>query len=167
MKKMHAAGFPHAATGKTDEWFTPQKYIDALGGYRSFDLDPCSIQEPPTQTAQVSFRAPYGLEQVWHGRVWLNPPYNRRVIGDWMEKMADHNHGTALVSARTETQWFQRWVFGKATALCFLEGRVFFLDGDGMRGKHGAGGSSVLVAYGEDDAQILQTCGLAGKFVEL
>lgn len=171
MSKMHTAGFPHAPIGKTDEWFTPQPIIDALGGANSFTLDPCTAPDAPNKTAKTwmtnTEEGVDGLLERWFGRVWLNPSYNRYAIGYWMKKMAEHNHGTALVSARTDTGWFQDWVFAHADAVFFFHGRISFLDRQGVPGKHNSGGPSVLVAYGEHDAQMLQACGLAGRFVEL
>jgi hypothetical protein len=66
-----------AAPGST-VWLTPPAIIDALGGWQSFDLDPCAAPEPrPWQTAQhMNARTDAnGLAIRWTGRVWLNPPY--------------------------------------------------------------------------------------------
>ena len=83
----------------------------------------------------------------------------------WLEKLADHNHGTALIFARTETRIFYEQVWQKASALLFLHGRLFFHHPDGRRAKVNAGGPSVLVAYGDQDAAVLQTCKLPGVFM--
>ncbi len=38
-----------------------------------------------------------------------------------MKKMADHNNGIALSFARTETAWFFESVWGRASAILFIE----------------------------------------------
>jgi hypothetical protein len=149
----------------SDTWLTPQPILDALG---SFDLDPCAAPEPrpwPTAARMVS-KPDDGLSVEWHGRVWLNPPYSREAV-KWIRRLADHGTGMALVFARTETSWFVDTVWNRATALLFLHGRVHFHRADGSRSVDNAGAPSVLVAYGEADAAVLESSGLSGTFVRI
>jgi hypothetical protein len=141
-----------AATSGTDVWLTPPDLLAALG---PFDLDPCAAPEPrPWPTAAEHYTADVdGLRQEWHGRVWVNPPYSH--VEKWLARLAEHGQGTALTFARTDTAAFGRQVWGKATALLFLRGRVNFYTLDGRRGRANAGAPSVLVAYGDDDADVL------------
>jgi hypothetical protein len=74
--------------------------------------------------------------------------------------------GIALIFARTETRYFQRYAFN-AHAILFLDKRVSFLHVDGRRAERNAGAPSVLIAYSERDAETLRTCGLSGRFVPL
>lgn len=101
----------------------------------------------------------------WAGRVWCNPPYGLQAW-TWLERLADHGQGTALVFARTETAGFFRTVWRRASALLFLEGRLHFHHPDGTRAPANAGAPSVLVAYGDYDAHRLATCGLPGAYVD-
>lgn len=83
-----------------------------------------------------------------------------------MRRMADHNRGTALIFSRTDTELFHTEVFNKASAVKLLKGRIKFLKPDGTEaGTPGCG--SVLIAYGEEDANILECNELKGKFVRL
>lgn len=83
-----------------------------------------------------------------------------------MRRMSEHNHGIALIFSRTDTELFHTEVFGKATAVKFLKGRIRFLKPDGTEaGAPGCG--SVLIAYGEEDANILEVNELEGKFIRL
>jgi hypothetical protein len=147
----------------TDTWLTPPHILDALG---SFDLDPCAAPEPrPWATARHHIALPDdGLAHDWRGRVWLNPPYSRQAVR-WIERLADHGTGTALIFARTETSWFVDQIWRRADALLFLAGRVFFHRSDGSRAADNGGAPSALVAYGADDAARLASCGLPGSFV--
>lgn len=156
----------------TVEWLTPPEIITAL---RPFDLDPCAPLAQPSPTAARTFtRRDNGLLQAWSGRVWLNPPYAHGVLEEWLARMAEHDHGTALIFARTETDAFFRYVWECSSALLFLRGRVNFLTPDGTPAlrKDGktpanAGAPSVLCAYGVQDADILAGCDIDGAFVPL
>lgn len=159
-----AIGSHQSAAMKSDTWLTPPHILEPLG---PFDLDPCTPDAMPWQTARVRYtKADDGLAQDWAGRVWLNPPYGRQ-IGRWLERMADHDHGTALLFARTETEAFHRWIWQRASALLFLEGRLHFCLSDGTPAKMNAGAPSVLVSYGIEDADVLAECGIDGAFVPL
>ena len=156
-------GHQNPVMGK-DEWLTPRLLIWALG---EFDLDPCSPINRPWATAKKHFtRIDNGLIQPWEGRVWLNPPYGKETH-EWMKRLADHQFGTALIFARTETDMFFETVWDLATAVLFLRGRLSFHHVDGSRAAHNSGGPSVLVAYGEHDAERLSKSGLAGKYLRL
>lgn len=149
--------------GATDSWITPKSIIDALG---PFDLDPCQANQQPWDCAKYAYSLKDdGLSQDWHGRVWLNPPYSE--AWKWMKKLSDHNRGTALIFARTETSGFVRYVWNRATAVMFLHGRLHFYKPDGSRASGNSGGPSCLVAYGNHDARMLQLSGLDGTIVKL
>ena len=161
---MTGMGTHQSAAMKNDEWLTPPHVLDALGG---FDLDPCAPIFRPWDTASNHYTInENGLKMPWHGRVWCNPPYGL-IAAKWLAKMADHDTGTALIFARTETKMFFEWVWPCAKAVLFLEGRLYFHYVDGTRAKANSGAPSVLVAYGEKDASILKTCGLPGKFIAI
>jgi hypothetical protein len=145
-----------------DEWLTPPHIIKALG---PFDLDPCAPVVRPWDTAARHYTVEdNGLAQPWEGRVWLNPPYGQQTEA-WMQRLAEHGNGTALIFARTETAIFFPWVWGRADAVFFLRGRLRFHDVKGERAKANAGGPSALVAYGYRDVVALKSSGLPGKLV--
>jgi hypothetical protein len=152
-----------------DEWLTPPEIIDALGGPESFDFDPCSPIKRPWPTARLHYTiADNGLLKPWKGRGWFNPPYGGpAIVGPWMRRIADHGEGTVLIFARTETALFFETVWKRATALLFLEGRLYFHHVDGTRAAANAGAPSVLIAYGENDARVLRGCSIAGQYIDL
>lgn len=161
---MNAIGGHQSARMITDTWLTPPEILTALG---PFDLDPCAAPEPrPWPTARRHYTLPTdGLVEPWTGRVWCNPPYSREAV-KWLRRLATHQHGTALVFARTETTWFVETVWRAATAILFLEGRVHFHYADGSRAAANAGAPSCLVAYGIEDALRLARCGLNGVYID-
>lgn len=147
--------------GITDSWITPKRIIDALG---PFDLDPCACTPQPWKCATRCLTIDDdGLNHPWTGRVWLNPPYSQAWL--WMERLADHGRGTALIFARTEVKGFVEQVWKRADAVMFLHGRLFFHHPDGSRAKGNSGGPSCLVAYGDQDAKRLREARLAGTVV--
>lgn len=151
----------------TDSWITPKWLIERIG---PFDLDPCAaIPQPwPCAAAQLTIED-NGLMQPWgEAFVYCNPPYGRQ-LGAWLERMAHHRHGVALIFARTETAAFFRHVWPHATALLFLRGRLtfHFPDGAGSKAGHNSGGPSVLVAYGKQAASRLEAVRDLGALVRI
>lgn len=160
-----AMGGHQSARMGTDIWLTPKHILDALG---QFDLDPCSAPDPHLwPTAAEHYTLPTdGLTEPWHGRVWLNPPYGMQAW-KWLDRLAAHGQGTALIFARTETAGFVEQVWGKASGILFLHGRLHFHYPNGERAKANSGAPSCLVAYGDDDVDRLAKCGLQGTVVRL
>jgi hypothetical protein len=155
----------HQSTvGLNNEWLTPREIIEALG---SFDLDPCAPIERPWPTAINHFTiTDDGLSQLWFGRVWLNPPFNRYERGEWMRRMAEHNNGIMLIPAACETKAFQRWVFNKCSGLLMLNHRPHFHHVDGTRAYANSGCTICLVAYGDYNFRILKESELGTPLVE-
>ena len=70
------------------------------------------------------------------------------------------------LSTRTETKAFQKHCWRSADAMLFMAGRIKFrLPGGGASGP--AGAPSVLIAYGQHNAQALHQSGIAGYVVDL
>lgn len=158
--------------GKTDDWLTPPEIFNTLG---PFDLDPaCPELEQgktlPWPLAQINITPSVdglnGFRWEPSDRVWLNPPFNRRERPKWMRKMAEHGNGIMLIPAATETAAFFEYVWNKADAVCFVRGRPHFHYVDGTRSRANCGCSIALVAYGKENAGILERAGL-GKTVRL
>lgn len=162
-----AIGSHQSAHMKSEIWLTPPSILEALG---EFDLDPCAAPRPrPWQTAKNHYvEDDNGLAQDWFGRCWVNPPYGRKLEA-WMEKLSSHGIGTALIFARTETKAFFNtvWNSSTASAILFLEERLHFHRPDGTRAAANAGAPSCLIAYGSNDAEVLNECGIAGRFLPL
>lgn len=151
-----------SAKMKTDTWLTPPEWIERLG---PFDLDPCCPPNMPWPTAaRMLTKHEDGLACPWLGRVWMNPPFGRKV-GLWMQRMANHRDGIALVAARTETEWFLECVWRQASGVCFVHNRPHFHHADGARAPFNSGAPIALVAYGQANVMRLRDAQL-GTVVE-
>ena len=148
----------------SDEWYTPKEVLEALG---KFDLDPCAPVAPLWPTATVMYdKRIDGLSQKWEGRVWLNPPYSRPLIEQFVRRLAEHGNGIALLYNRCDSKMFQDILFKKAIAMKLLRPRIRFYRPDGTRGDS-PGCGSILIAFGKDNAEILKTCALEGKYEQI
>lgn len=157
-------GHQRPSKGRSEDWITPKYIIDALG---PFDLDPCASLIQPWTCARDQYTIDdNGLMLSWQGMIWLNPPYGP-YVERWMERLALHNNGIALIFARTETRMFHRLIWDAATSLLFLKGRITFCWPNGQEAEANAGGPSVLVAYGGEADKRLTDCGIKGKYLRL
>ena len=151
----------------SDEWYTPKWIIDTLG---PFDLDPCSPVVRPYDTATVHLtKEQDGLKTPWGKtedvRVWLNPPYSRPLVEQFIRKMAEHNNGIALLVNRQDNVMWQEVIFPTASSMIFMRHRVKFIHPEGKKSSPFTG--SCLVAWGEQNDIILRNCGIEGKYVRL
>jgi hypothetical protein len=154
----------HIPSMQKDEWLTPPHVIEALG---EFDLDPCSPIVRPWDTAKKYYTIEDdGMIQNWEGRVWCNPPYGKETF-KWIDKLADHGNGIALIFARTETKGFFESVWNRADAIYFIKGRLTFHHVDGARAKANGGCPSCLVIFGKDNIESVNDSALEGKMVLL
>jgi phage N-6-adenine-methyltransferase len=134
-------GRAHVAyNGGENEWYTPVRYLNAARATMgSIDLDPAS-----SITAQSNVRATKfytkdddGLNRDWHGNVWLNPPYAAPLIGLFVQKLQDEfregrvTQAVVLTNNATETAWGNS-LLEYADSVCFLKGRIKFLNSDNV-----------------------------------
>lgn len=119
-------------TSKTVEWGTPQDLFDQLHAEFSFVLDACASPDN-AKCDKYYTKEQDGLSQNWEeakGPVFLNPPYGRE-IADWVAK-ASQTAATvvALLPARTDTQWFHKYILGCKAEIRWLPGRLYFQSAD-------------------------------------
>ena len=150
--------------GASDEWYTPPDMLDALN--ETYDLDPCSPgAEHWLPALSVYTRQDNGLEQPWHGLVFMNPPVGgRNGHIPWLEKFLTHGDGIAVVRAYTSSGWFHDWAV-RADVMLFPRGKTKFVRPDGAIGKN-PGHGVVLLAMGLRAKEALRNSGL-GLYVDL
>lgn len=151
---------PHRMPKGEDTWLTPPWLLEALG---HFDLDPCCPLNMPWRTAdRMLTPEDDGLAAKWSGRVWLNPPYGKG-IDAWILKMKEHGKGLVLCFARTDTRWAQE-ALAACDGVLFIKGRLAFHHGDGTVATSCAGAPSMLLAFGEFEAEALCNSFVPGYF---
>ena len=138
--KRQADTKPHVTNNSgNNEWYTPARYVDAARLVMGdIDLDPASstVANRTVQAAEFFSAEQNGLEQDWHGRVWMNPPYASPLIGMFAEKFqqaiesGEVDEAVSLVNNATETVWFELMA-SVSTAVCFPRGRIKFNDSTG------------------------------------
>lgn len=151
-----------STTGK-NEWLTPPGILKCLG---EFDLDPCSPVNRPWNTVKRHFTIEdNGLAQLWMGRVFCNPPYDTRLIIQFIKKCVIHQNAIALTFARTDTKLFHEYIFKYADSILFLKGRLKFHHVTGEEAGT-AGAPSCLIAFNKENTKALENCNLEGKLVK-
>lgn len=139
------------ATGN-NEWYTPPELIEAAkAAMGHIDLDPASSELANRTVGAKAFYtvADDGLKQPWRGNVWMNPPYAQPLVAQFSEAVSEKydakeiKRACVLVNNATETAWFQR-MLTSASAVCFLKGRVRFLDPKGEPSGAPLQGQAVL-----------------------
>lgn len=140
------------------EWFTPKDIIDrATRVLGAIDLDPFSSKAANAVVGATRYfdLKRDGLVEPWRGRVWMNPPYDKAVIGQCCERLVamhaarDVTAAIALVNNATETEWFQA-LSAQASAVCFPKGRIRFWHPDKEDGHPLQG--QALIYLGSDVA---------------
>jgi phage N-6-adenine-methyltransferase len=98
-------------TSHRRDWATRAELFRELDGEFGFELDGCATA---TNAKCPAFFSPEvdGLQQLWRGKCWMNPPYGRD-IGLWMAKAYRSSLEGAtvvcLVPSRTDTRWWHEW----------------------------------------------------------
>lgn len=168
--KPSASGIVHnhraQGTGE-NEWYTPAPYCAAarrcMGG---IDLDPASAPlAQETVCAGEFFTAEDdGLVRPWHGRVWLNPPYSRPLIGAFNDKLVEEyssgrvEAAVMLTHAYSDTAWFYA-AARCCSALCLTRGRISFYGPDGRLASPTQG--QAFFYFGKDGPEF---CDVFGEF---
>lgn len=151
-------------------WCTPPKYItpiiEVLGD--PISLDPCS-NEHSIVPARRSYLLPEtdGLNASWDfSTIFVNPPYGSdrqrgTSIKHWLRrcKQANLDHGSevmALVPVAVNTKHWKQFVWGHASAVCFLyDTRLKFLVEGKDEGK-GAPMACAMVYWGSNPEKFLE-----------
>jgi len=166
---------PHVSNNSgNNEWYTPQEYIIAARIVMGkIDCDPASSETAnKTVKAETFFTEEQnGLNQKWHGNIWMNPPYAQPEIRLFCEAVTDKYQSgeilqaIVLVNNATETAFFQ-YMMKAASCVCFPKGRIRFVDPDGNPSGAPLQGQAV-VYFGEAQLLFLQAFADFGFIVKV
>ncbi len=148
---------------QSQHWCTPPKYVEAVR--KVFDgvieLDPCT-NEQSIVNANTEYILPQkdGLKEDWNFKtIYINPPYGAdrdrgTTIKNWIQKCAEthkkyKSERIALIPVATNTAHWKHYIFGKASAICFLyDTRLKFLVNGSTENK-GAPMACCMVYWGQ------------------
>lgn len=133
------------SVGTSDEWYTPPRVFEALDCV--FDMDVASPGQSVTPWIPArSFLTRDSLTMPWTGFVWMNPPFGpRNGLMPWLTRFFSHGDGVALVPDRTSAPWWQQFATRAELAL-FVNGKLKFIDANGVAGGSPAQGTSLLAS---------------------
>lgn len=129
----------------SDDYWTPKWIFDALN--LTFDLD---VACPPQGSVHTPCCAYFtqqddGLQQEWHGLVFMNPPYSKPA--PWVDKFIEHSNGIALLPT-SKGKWFNK-IWNTADAILALPHDLKFDQGAIYM-------PTVLVAMGKTSTEALK-----------
>lgn len=135
---------------------------EANGG--PFTVDPCSGAEP-SPIADTRFdKSQNGLNQHWHGQVYVNPPYDS--MPEWVDKILAENDRPAtdyillLCKAPCTSDWFHNATEEAETLLVF-DHRLTFAGNE-----EAAPFSSAILGFGNVPEPIKQALATQGTVFE-
>jgi len=135
-----------------NEWYTPSVYIEAARQVMgSIDVDPASSDTANQTVKAIAYYTAEndGRVQPWQGNVWMNPPYAQPLISEFCEllvqkyKAGEVQQACVLVNNATETVFYQN-MLNVCSAVCFIKGRVKFIDEQGQESGAPLQGQTIL-----------------------
>jgi DNA N-6-adenine-methyltransferase (Dam) len=149
---------PSLYTSITNEWYTPQCYVEAARALMgAIDLDPASCECANKAVGATCYydETVNGLQHPWVGKIWLNPPFGRlgssRQRGQvelWIKKLLyeyrlQHvTEAVVLVNSMTYKRWFDPlWEH----PICFISTRLAFYNEQGVGGRSPHGSAIVYM----------------------
>lgn len=155
----------------TQEWYTPLNVIEmaraVLGG---IDLDPASNETAQgwikAETYYTADSFPDGLAAPWHGRLWLNPPFDNSPAWCnrlWEEYSAGNvSAAVLLVNSAHGYNWYES-LWRRVPVVCLKE-RLRFVTPDGRQAGQAKKGQTVAY-FGRDVIRFRDVFGPMGKFI--
>lgn len=120
----------------SNDWYTPVMYVESarrvMGG---IDLDPasCFFANQIVQAAEIYTEAEDGVCAVnrWHGRVWLNPPYQGQAAPFAHRLIAEYDKGNVQQGIMLLNSWSNsaKWFHPCFRFPICWSGRIAFIGG--------------------------------------
>lgn len=158
----------------TYEWYTPSEYIEAVRRViGSIDLDPASCAQANEVVKAKKFYTleDDGLSQPWHGKIWLNPPYNMPLVELFTNRAIESykantiEQAVVIVNNATDTSWFHA-LLTECGIMCLPRGRVKFWGPDG-EATAGARQGQVLFYLGKNKSAFAKEFGKLGIILKV
>lgn len=129
----------------SDDWATPQDFLDTLNQEFNFNFDPCPMNHNTDEWD--------GLEVEWGTSNFVNPPYSRKLKDAFVKKaIEESNKGklcVLLLPVSTSTKLFHDYIQPNASEIRFLRGRLKFAGfntkGEFVNNKVGMHDSMIVI----------------------
>ena len=144
--------------GASDEWYTPRSVFLALG--ERFDQDVAPARNGGGFVPATHGVVGDGLKDVWHGFVWMNPPFGgRNALAPWLDRFFAHGNGIALTPDRTSAPWF--WSAWQRADRVLFTRKIRFLRPDGTEGVSPSNGTALWATGSRAEAALCRAkdCG--------
>ena len=147
----------------SERWQTPPEIFDPLMAEFNFDLDAAADYQ--TKRTLRYLDDALNIED-WPGeRIWLNPPYGRKLDPFVRRAAKEASKGklvVALIPFRCRAAWWHEAVIGLASEVRCCRKRVKFVRPDGSRGKFtGSCDSCIVIWRGSDQVDTTVLVGAA------
>lgn len=109
------------------DWSTPVHLFERLNKEFRFTVDVCATA---INTKCPTFFSPEenGLNKIWTGTAWMNPPYGRE-IKHWVKKAFESSRAdcvcVCLLPVRSDTRWWHDYIM-RSSEIRLLEKRLSF-----------------------------------------
>lgn len=118
-------------SSSSDEYETPKELFDRLNGIFKFTIDPCASGLSHMLDNYWTIEDD-GLTRDWGDHVpYINPPYSD--CKNWFKKAGEHHLDSGkdvvlLTPVRSDTSYWHDYVWGGASYVLFLRGRLKFVN---------------------------------------
>ena len=120
------------------EHYSPSRFVESAREVMgSIDLDPASneLANSWIKATSIYTKEDCGLSKVWTGNLWLNPPYDSKMLKLFVDKLVGSDvQATVLTNNNTETACGQK-LLKWCDSICLINKRVRFIKPDGTENK--------------------------------
>ena len=133
----------------SDEWGTPRALFGRLSHKFAFTVDGAASADNTLLPKYYSKENTIFGQDLTGEVVFCNPPYSKCAEFLQLFATAPVESAVLLVPARPGTNYWFNYVWPYATSVCFVKGRLKFLQ-DGMP-THSAPFDSAIIIYGKGE----------------
>lgn len=143
-----------------NNWRTPPHFIESARKVMgSIDVDPASNDEAQkTVQAGVYYtEETNGLDKLWLGNVWLNPPYGRGLAEPFINTLTEQFEAgdvcqsiVLLNTVYTSNWWGNTGINEHYSALCLPRDRIAFINPETGKPEKGNDRDQIIVYLGDD-----------------
>ncbi|HEX9971281.1 MAG TPA: DNA N-6-adenine-methyltransferase, partial [bacterium] len=163
-----SGGLVGKMTGNSEN-YTPPEIIELIRAVMgSIDVDPasCEMAQEIVKAKKYYTEKNSGLDRMWSGNVFLNPPYGIPLIQQFTDKLIEElpkiDSAILLTNDQTDTKWFQKCA-RHAKVICFTTGRIGFYTPE--KEKTAPTNGQAFQYFGNDEKKFIEVFKKIGLLV--